>query len=84
MDELRIDPAVRSASPQPPSRYENPLLRPSPRRAGRRAAAPRAMWVQAMSRAVRKQETGTGITPEEDELLKAGIPGAAHVLVKPY
>ncbi|WP_406012836.1 FAD-dependent monooxygenase [Streptomyces sp. NBC_00984] len=45
---------------------------------------PRAMWVQAMSRAVLKQETGTGTTPEEDELLKVGIPGAAHVLVKPY
>ncbi|MGW2085202.1 FAD-dependent monooxygenase [Streptomyces sp. NPDC001880] len=45
---------------------------------------PRAMWVQAMSRAVLKQETGTETTPEEDELLKVGIPGAAHVLVKPY
>lgn len=45
---------------------------------------PRAMWVQAMSRAVLKQETGNGTTPEEDELLKVGIPGAAHVLVKPY
>ena len=45
---------------------------------------PRAMWVQAMSRAVLKQETGTATTPEEDELLKIGIPGAAHVLVKPY
>ncbi|MFD4762917.1 FAD-dependent monooxygenase [Streptomyces sp. NPDC058439] len=45
---------------------------------------PRAMWVQAMSRAVLKQETGRETTPEEDELLKIGIPGAAHVLVKPY
>ncbi|MEV6161975.1 FAD-dependent monooxygenase [Streptomyces sp. NPDC052052] len=45
---------------------------------------PRAMWVQAVSRAVLKQETGTPTTPEEDELLKIGIPGAAHVLVKPY
>ncbi|MET9661279.1 FAD-dependent monooxygenase [Streptomyces sp. NPDC006510] len=45
---------------------------------------PRAMWVQAMSRAVLKQETGSETTPEEDELLKVGIPGAAHVLVKPY
>lgn len=45
---------------------------------------PRAMWVQAMSRAVLKQETGNETTPEEDELLKVGIPGAAHVLVKPY
>lgn len=45
---------------------------------------PRAMWVQAMSRAVLKQETGGETTPEEDELLKVGIPGAAHVLVKPY
>ncbi|WP_405680646.1 FAD-dependent monooxygenase [Streptomyces sp. NBC_01238] len=45
---------------------------------------PRAMWVQAMSRAVLKQETGSETTPEEDELLKIGIPGAAHVLVKPY
>ncbi|MFF3781082.1 FAD-dependent monooxygenase [Streptomyces sp. NPDC001933] len=45
---------------------------------------PRAMWVQAMSRAVLKQETGNETTPDEDELLKVGIPGAAHVLVKPY
>ncbi|MGW2179628.1 FAD-dependent monooxygenase [Streptomyces sp. NPDC001732] len=45
---------------------------------------PRAMWVQAISRAVLKQETGSATTPEEDELLKVGIPGAAHVLVKPY
>ncbi|MEV6146041.1 FAD-dependent monooxygenase [Streptomyces sp. NPDC051992] len=45
---------------------------------------PRAMWVQAMSRAVLKQETGNETTPEEDELLKVGIPGAAHVLVQPY
>ncbi|MBD0693444.1 FAD-dependent monooxygenase [Streptomyces sp. CBMA123] len=45
---------------------------------------PRAMWVQSLSRAVLKQETGTPTTPEEDELLKIGIPGAAHVLVKPY
>lgn len=45
---------------------------------------PRAMWVQAMSRAVLKQETGGETTPEEDELLKVGIPGAAHVLVQPY
>ncbi|NED88756.1 NAD(P)-binding protein [Streptomyces sp. SID11233] len=45
---------------------------------------PRAMWVQAMSRAVLKQETGGETTAEEDELLKVGIPGAAHVLVKPY
>ncbi|MFD7592333.1 FAD-dependent monooxygenase [Kitasatospora sp. NPDC059812] len=45
---------------------------------------PRAMWVQALSRAILKQETGTPTTPEEDELLKVGIPGAAHVLVQPY
>lgn len=45
---------------------------------------PRAMWVQNMSRAVLKQETGRATTPEEDELLKVGIPGAAHVLVQPY
>ncbi|RKT11500.1 2-polyprenyl-6-methoxyphenol hydroxylase-like FAD-dependent oxidoreductase [Streptomyces sp. 1114.5] len=45
---------------------------------------PRALWVQALSRAVLKQETGTPTTPEEDELLKVGIPGAAHVLVQPY
>ncbi|MGC5364398.1 FAD-dependent monooxygenase [Streptomyces sp. DT24] len=45
---------------------------------------PRAMWVQRMSRAVLKQETGTPTTPEEDELLKIGIPGSAHVLVKAY
>ncbi|GJF27896.1 FAD-dependent oxidoreductase [Kitasatospora sp. NE20-6] len=45
---------------------------------------PRAMFVQALSRAVLKQETGTATTPEEDELLKIGIPGAAHVLAKAY
>ncbi|MFE4518654.1 FAD-dependent monooxygenase [Kitasatospora sp. NPDC056783] len=45
---------------------------------------PRAMWVQALSRAILKQETGTATTPEEDELLKVGVPGAAHVLVRPY
>ncbi|TXS58081.1 FAD-dependent monooxygenase [Streptomyces sp. t39] len=45
---------------------------------------PRALWVQAMSRAVLRQETGLPTTPEEDELLKVGIPGAAHVLAKPY
>ncbi|MEU1089876.1 FAD-dependent monooxygenase [Streptomyces sp. NPDC005576] len=45
---------------------------------------PRAMFVQSLSRAVLKQETGSPTTPEEDELLKIGIPGAAHVLVKPY
>ncbi|MET8544343.1 FAD-dependent monooxygenase [Kitasatospora sp. NPDC004799] len=45
---------------------------------------PRAMWVQALSRAILKQETGTPTTPEEDELLKVGVPGAAHVLVRPY
>ncbi|MFD4531430.1 FAD-dependent monooxygenase [Kitasatospora sp. NPDC058397] len=45
---------------------------------------PRAMWVQALSRAILKQETGMPTTPEEDELLKVGIPGAAHVLVQPY
>ncbi len=42
------------------------------------------MWVQSLSRAILKQETGTATTPEEDELLKVGIPGAAHFLVKPY
>ncbi|MET9612557.1 FAD-dependent monooxygenase [Kitasatospora indigofera] len=45
---------------------------------------PRAMWVQSLSRAILKQETGTATTPEEDELLKVGIPGAAHFLVRPY
>lgn len=45
---------------------------------------PRAGFVQSLSRAVLKQETGSATTPEEDELLKIGIPGAAHVLVKPY
>ncbi|KJS60522.1 FAD-dependent monooxygenase [Streptomyces rubellomurinus] len=45
---------------------------------------PRALWVQALSRAVLKQETGTPTTEEEDALLKVGVPGAAHVLVQPY
>ncbi|MFJ7196401.1 MULTISPECIES: nitrate- and nitrite sensing domain-containing protein [unclassified Streptomyces] len=33
-DELRIDPAARPVAPQPPSRPENPLPRPEPRRTG--------------------------------------------------
>ncbi|MFS0693199.1 FAD-dependent monooxygenase [Streptomyces nitrosporeus] len=45
---------------------------------------PRAMFVQNLSRALLKEETGSPTTPEEDELLKIGMPGAAHVLVKPY
>jgi 2-polyprenyl-6-methoxyphenol hydroxylase-like FAD-dependent oxidoreductase len=45
---------------------------------------PRAMWVQNLSRAILKQETGGATTEEEDALLKVGIPGAAHVLVQPY
>ncbi|MFF8598982.1 FAD-dependent monooxygenase [Streptomyces sp. NPDC015232] len=45
---------------------------------------PRALWVQALSRAVLKQEMGAPTTPEEDDLLKIGVPGAAHVLVQPY
>ncbi|MFF4169415.1 FAD-dependent monooxygenase [Streptomyces sp. NPDC001744] len=45
---------------------------------------PRALWVQALSRAVLRQETGAPTTPEEDELLKTGIPGAARVLAEPY
>nr|WP_277349149.1 MULTISPECIES: hypothetical protein [unclassified Streptomyces] len=40
--------------------------------------------MQALSRAVLEQETGTPTTPGEDELLKIGVPGAAHVLVQPY
>ncbi|GAA1084962.1 MULTISPECIES: FAD-dependent monooxygenase [Kitasatospora] len=57
---------------------------PAALRAWEERRRPRAMFVQALSRAVLKQETGTPTTPEEDELLKVGIPGAAHVLVKPY
>ncbi|MFC8722079.1 FAD-dependent monooxygenase [Kitasatospora sp. NPDC057198] len=57
---------------------------PAALRAWEARRRPRAMFVQALSRAVLKQETGTATTPEEDELLKVGIPGAAHVLVKPY
>ncbi|MFD8523084.1 FAD-dependent monooxygenase [Streptomyces capillispiralis] len=45
---------------------------------------PRALWVQALSRAVLKHETGGATTPEEDELLAIGVPGAAHALVQPY
>lgn len=45
---------------------------------------PRAMWVQAMSRAVLRQEMGAATTVEEDALLEVGIPGAADVLAKPY
>lgn len=44
----------------------------------------RAMFVQNLSRALLKEETGSPTTPEEDELLKVGMPGAAHVLVEPY
>ncbi|MFJ6216014.1 FAD-dependent monooxygenase [Streptomyces sp. NPDC092296] len=45
---------------------------------------PRALWVQNLSRAVLRQETGQPTTPEDDELLKIGIPGANHYLVQPY
>ncbi|MFE7414848.1 FAD-dependent monooxygenase [Streptomyces laurentii] len=45
---------------------------------------PRAMWVQALSRALLRQEMGAATTPEEDELLKVGVAGASHVLVEPY
>ncbi|KOG11790.1 MULTISPECIES: FAD-dependent monooxygenase [Streptomyces] len=45
---------------------------------------PRVMWVQAMSHAVLKQEMGAPTTAEEDALLEIGVPGAAHVLAKPY
>ncbi|MFB8024510.1 MULTISPECIES: FAD-dependent monooxygenase [unclassified Streptomyces] len=44
----------------------------------------RAMFVQNLSRALLKEETGSPTTPEEDELLKVGMAGAAHVLVEPY
>jgi len=57
---------------------------PAALRAWEARRRPRAMFVQSLSRAVLKQETGTATTPEEDELLKVGIPGAAHVLAKPY
>ncbi|MFI9276026.1 FAD-dependent monooxygenase [Kitasatospora sp. NPDC052896] len=49
-----------------------------------RRRRPRALWVQALSRAVLRQETGTPTTAAEDELLAIGVPGAAHVLVQPY
>ncbi|MET9594248.1 FAD-dependent monooxygenase [Streptomyces sp. NPDC006516] len=44
----------------------------------------RAMFVQNLSRAILKEETGSPTTPAEDALLKVGMPGAAHVLVEPY
>ncbi|WP_371502079.1 hypothetical protein OG871_33955 [Kitasatospora sp. NBC_00374] len=34
--------------------------------------------------AVLKHETGAPTTPEDDELLRIGVPGSSHVLVKPY
>ncbi|MEU8542379.1 FAD-dependent monooxygenase [Streptomyces sp. NPDC048717] len=45
---------------------------------------PRAMWVQALSRAVLRHEMGSPTTPEEDELLKVGVAGSSTVLVQPY
>ncbi|MEU7023848.1 FAD-dependent monooxygenase [Streptomyces sp. NPDC046203] len=45
---------------------------------------PRAMWVQALSRAVLRHEMGAPTTPEEDELLKVGVAGSSTVLVQPY
>ncbi|GGW64655.1 FAD-dependent monooxygenase [Streptomyces griseoloalbus] len=57
---------------------------PAALRAWEERRRPRALWVQALSRAVLKQETGGRTTAEEDELLRTGVPGAAHALVQPY
>ncbi|MFF2407016.1 nitrate- and nitrite sensing domain-containing protein [Streptomyces sp. NPDC058092] len=56
-DELRIDPAARSAAPTPPNPYENPQLRPAPRRAGAAIGA-----FQRRSRAARATD-GTTTQP---------------------
>jgi 2-polyprenyl-6-methoxyphenol hydroxylase-like FAD-dependent oxidoreductase len=45
---------------------------------------PRAQFVQDMSRALLAQEMGQPTTPEQDELLKLGMPGAQARLAEPY
>ncbi|MET9594252.1 nitrate- and nitrite sensing domain-containing protein [Streptomyces sp. NPDC006516] len=55
VDELRVDPASRTAPPKPPSWDENPLLRPVPRRAGAAIGA-----FQRRSRAARAAEEPPG------------------------
>ncbi|MFJ8881895.1 nitrate- and nitrite sensing domain-containing protein [Streptomyces sp. NPDC102402] len=58
VDELRVDPAARTAPPKPPSWDENPLLRPAPRRAGAAIGA-----FQRRSRAARAAEEPPGPAP---------------------
>ncbi|WP_203183031.1 sensor histidine kinase [Streptomyces pratensis] len=58
VDELRVDPAARTAAPKPPSWDENPLLRPVPRRAGAAIGA-----FQRRSRAARAAEEPPGPAP---------------------
>ncbi|MEU0300542.1 nitrate- and nitrite sensing domain-containing protein [Streptomyces sp. NPDC006175] len=58
VDELRVDPAARTATPKPPSWDENPLLRPVPRRAGAAIGA-----FQRRSRAARAAEEPPGPAP---------------------
>uniref|UniRef100_A0AAU1LZE9 histidine kinase n=1 Tax=Streptomyces sp. NBC_00148 TaxID=2903626 RepID=A0AAU1LZE9_9ACTN len=58
VDELRVDPAARTATPRPPSWDENPLLRPVPRRAGAAIGA-----FQRRSRAARAAEEPPGPAP---------------------
>ncbi|MGW1816732.1 nitrate- and nitrite sensing domain-containing protein [Streptomyces sp. NPDC002125] len=58
VDELRVDPASRTAPPKPPAWDENPLLRPVPRRAGAAIGA-----FQRRSRAARAAEEPSGPAP---------------------
>ncbi|MFD6274574.1 nitrate- and nitrite sensing domain-containing protein [Streptomyces sp. NPDC060209] len=58
VDELRVNPAARTATPKPPSWDENPLLRPVPRRAGAAIGA-----FQRRSRAARAAEEPPGPAP---------------------
>ncbi|MCX5417244.1 nitrate- and nitrite sensing domain-containing protein [Streptomyces sp. NBC_00059] len=58
VDELRVDPASRTAPTKPPAWDENPLLRPVPRRAGAAIGA-----FQRRSRAARAAEEPSGPAP---------------------
>jgi 2-polyprenyl-6-methoxyphenol hydroxylase-like FAD-dependent oxidoreductase len=44
----------------------------------------RAMFVQDMSRALLKEETGEPLTPKDQDLIAQGIPGAQQRLAEPY
>ncbi|MFC6595120.1 nitrate- and nitrite sensing domain-containing protein [Kitasatospora paranensis] len=71
VDELRVTPADRSATPRPPRWDENPLFRPAPRRAGAAIGA-----FQRRSRAARTGDlpAGPGGSPADDTWNTPPIP----------